>query len=186
MENSISERLYINRAYFRFLKQEQNMNIIPMKTTLLFIGKTRLTYLQEGISDFEKRIQKHIPFTIHILPEIKKYNKLPVEQQKKKEGEQIIEAIPQDAYVVLLDSRGKQKNSREFSQFLQTFFNSGTKYLYFVIGGPHGFSNEVYKRSQLLLSLSAMTFPHELTRLIALEQIYRALNIIEGTSYHNA
>jgi 23S rRNA (pseudouridine1915-N3)-methyltransferase len=156
-----------------------------MRITLIQLGKTRFAYLQEGISDYHKRIQHYINFDEITIPDLKNSKNLSSAEVKKKEGEQILKLIEKSAFLVLLDERGKQSNSEEFAEFVQKNMNSGRD-IVMLIGGAYGFSEEVYARANDKISLSKMTFSHQLVRLIFAEQLYRAMTIIRGEPYHHS
>ena len=156
-----------------------------MKIIFLLIGKTDDQYLEQGISIYSKRITKYIPFEMIMIPDIRNTKNLSREQQKEKEGEQILKRLVPGDFVVLLDEAGKAYNSVEFAQWLNTVFVSGYKRMVFVVGGPYGFSPKVYQQAQAKVSLSRMTFSHQLIRLIFVEQFYRAQTILHGEPYHH-
>ena len=156
-----------------------------MKISLLLTGKTDQNYLADGVSDFAKRIKAYVNFNIITIPANKKHNTLPAEQRKEKEGELIIPYMQKSDFCVLLDERGKKLDSKAFAKFLQERMNRSTKSLLFIVGGPWGFSKEVYEKAHFKLSLSPMTFSHQLVRLIFMEQLYRAFSIINNQPYHN-
>jgi len=156
-----------------------------MKITLLLSGKTEDEYLTKGITKYTGRLVHYIPFEIIVVPSLKNSKNLAIEQQKQKESEAFIKSIPAAGYVVLLDEHGKEFTSVAFSEFLQKQINSGVRNLYFIIGGPYGFSNEILQRADQLLSLSQMTFSHQMVRLLFVEQLYRAFTILKNESYHH-
>ncbi len=156
-----------------------------MRITLIQLGKTRFSYLQEGISDYHKRIQHYVTFEEVTLPDLKNSKNLSVFEIKKKEGEQVLKLIEKAAFLVLLDERGKQNSSEEFAEFLLKNMNSGRD-IVLLIGGAYGFSEEVYSRANDKISLSRLTFSHQLVRLIFAEQLYRAMTIIRGEPYHHS
>jgi len=156
-----------------------------MGILLYQIGKTSFNYVDEGVTDYTKRIAKYVPFNLVTLPDIKNAKNLSVELFKKKEGEIILSKLKNSDYIILLDERGKQLNSIEFSNFLQEKLQSGKQQLVFIMGGAYGFSEEVYKKADGKISLSRLTFSHQLIRLIFAEQLYRAFTIIKGEPYHH-
>ncbi len=156
-----------------------------MKITLILVGKTEAEYLVKGVSDYIKRIKHYIAFNEEIIPSLKNTKSLSEEQQKQKEGEMIINALKPTDEVVLLDERGESFSSVGFAGFIQKKMVAGTKSMVFVIGGPYGFSESIYQRANFKISLSEMTFSHQMVRLIFTEQIYRALTIIKGEPYHH-
>lgn len=156
-----------------------------MKIALVQTGKTTDKHVA-GIADlYLSRIRKYTSFEIITLPDIKNSGNLPVQEHKMKEGKKIIQTVSTDDYVVLLDERGKEFRTVEFSGWMEKFFMVSGKRIVFVIGGPWGFSDEVCERADFMISLSKMTFPHQLVRLLFLEQLYRAFTIIRGEPYHH-
>lgn len=156
-----------------------------MKITLLAIGKTNAKYLQEGIEQYAKRLGHYIPFELKILPDVKTTKSLTTDKQKEMEGQMFLAAIGQGDWVTLLDERGKEFTSREFANYIDKKMVTLPKNLIFIIGGPYGFSQEMYDRANEKLSLSKMTFSHEMIRLFFIEQIYRAMTILKGEPYHH-
>ncbi|MFA4046900.1 23S rRNA (pseudouridine(1915)-N(3))-methyltransferase RlmH [Prevotella sp. PCHR] len=155
-----------------------------MKTLLILTGKTTDKNIAAGITDYTGRIGHYMPFETNVIPELKNTKSLTHEQQKEKEGELILKQIQTADFVVLLDEHGKEYRSVEFASWLQQKQHVA-KRLVFVIGGPYGFSDAVYKRADEKVSLSKMTFSHQMVRLIITEQIYRACTIIKGEPYHH-
>lgn len=156
-----------------------------MKICLLVIGKTDEEYLQKGIGIFMKRIPHYILFEMKIIADIKNAKNLSEDQQKEKEGELILQQILSSDELFLLDEQGMEASSVEFARFLEKKMVAGIKRLVFVIGGPYGFSATVYARANGKVSLSKMTFSHQMVRLIFVEQLYRALTILKGEPYHH-
>lgn len=156
-----------------------------MTIKLLGIGKTDDLALQELTDVYVKRLQFYNKFEQELLPDLKKVKNLDENQQKQKEGELLLSKIASSDFVVLLDERGKQYTSVEFSEFLQKRLNSGVKQLIFIIGGPYGFSQEVYARADSKISLSKMTFSHQMVRLFFVEQLYRGFTILRNEPYHH-
>lgn len=156
-----------------------------MQIKLLAIGKTDNQQLQMLINDYQKRLSFYIKFEIEIIPDLKKAKHLSEEQQKQKEGELIISKLNSSDVLILLDENGKQYDSVGFSGYLQKHMNSGIKQLVFVIGGPYGFSPEVYTKANGKISLSKMTFSHQMIRLFMIEQVYRAFTILRNEPYHH-
>ena len=156
-----------------------------MTIKLLAIGKTDNKELQSLIEDYTKRLGHYIKFSLEIIPDIKNAKNLNEKQQKEREGELILAKLTNTDVMVLLDENGKQYNSIEFSNYLQKHMNSGIKQLVFVIGGPYGFSEAVYKKAQAKLSLSKMTFSHQMVRLFFVEQLYRGFTILRNEPYHH-
>jgi 23S rRNA (pseudouridine1915-N3)-methyltransferase len=156
-----------------------------MKICLLVIGKTDEEYLQKGLGIFMKRIPHYILFEMKIIQDIKNSKNLSEEQQKEKEGELIMQQILSSDELFLLDEQGLEVSSVDFARFLEKKMLSGIKRLVFVIGGPYGFSTTVYSRATGKISLSKMTFSHQMVRLIFAEQLYRAFTILKGEPYHH-
>lgn len=156
-----------------------------MKTVLVCVGKTDSAYLQTGIGDYAGRLPHYVPFEMVVVPDVKNSRTLTEEQQKLAEGKLILSQLEASDIVVLLDEGGRQFTSRQFAQFFTKIALSGARRLVFVIGGPYGFSGEVYARATYKMSLSPMTFSHQMVRLIFLEQLYRAQTIIRGEPYHH-
>lgn len=156
-----------------------------MKICLLVIGKTDEAYLQKGMEVFLKRIPHYISFELKAIPDIKNSKNLSEEQQKEKEGELILQQINSSDELFLLDENGLEFSSVEFARFLEKKMIAGNKRLVFVIGGPYGFSSSMYARANGKVSLSKMTFSHQMVRLIFLEQLYRAMTILKGEPYHH-
>ncbi|MEJ1223586.1 23S rRNA (pseudouridine(1915)-N(3))-methyltransferase RlmH [Sediminicola sp. 1XM1-17] len=156
-----------------------------MTIKLLAIGKTDSTHLQELITEYEQRLRHYIKFELEIIPDIKNVKNLSEIQQKEKEGEAILKRLQPTDVLVLLDEHGKQYTSIEFSNYLQKKMNAGIKRMVIVIGGPYGFSEAIYHKAQGKLSLSKMTFSHQMVRLFIVEQIYRAFTILKNEPYHH-
>jgi len=156
-----------------------------MQLNILCIGKTGKSFLEEGEREYLKRLTNYIPVELIVLPDIKNAKSLSEQQIKHKEGLQFMEKIQPKDSVVLLDERGKQYDSVAFSNLLQEQFNRGGKQVFFLIGGPYGFSDEIYQRANGQISLSKMTFSHQMIRLFFIEQIYRAMTILKGEPYHH-
>jgi len=156
-----------------------------MNLTTICIGKTDEKPLEELILKYEKRLPQHWNYQRIEIPDIKNRKNLSESQQKDKEAELILFKIQPADYVILLDEKGKQMNSNIFAQELQNLMNQSFKQIIFLIGGPYGFSDEVYKRADKKMSLSEMTFTHQMVRLFLTEQIYRAFTILHGKPYHH-
>ncbi|TXG34507.1 23S rRNA (pseudouridine(1915)-N(3))-methyltransferase RlmH [Seonamhaeicola maritimus] len=156
-----------------------------MTIKLIAIGKTDNNELQALINNYTKRLGFYIKFSFEIIPDLKKVKNLSEEQQKQKEGELILSKTSNSDSLILLDENGKQFNSVEFSTYLQKHMNSGIKQLVFVIGGPYGFSEDVYRRANGKISLSKMTFSHQMVRLFFIEQLYRGFTILKNEPYHH-
>jgi len=156
-----------------------------MKIKLLTIGKTDVKALEQLIQKYESRLQHYIAFSLEIIPDLKQRKNLSIQLQKEKEGQLILSKISSTDQLFLLDENGKTMDSVEFSKFLQKQMNSGHKQLVFVIGGPYGFSDEVYQKAHGKISLSKMTFSHQMVRLFAIEQLYRGFTILRNEPYHH-
>ena len=156
-----------------------------MKIVLITIGKTNEKYLIEGISDYQKRLKHYTNFERIEIANIKNAKNFSESELMKKEGELILKQIQNSDHLVLLDDKGKDFTSQKFSQKLQQWMLSGKKRLVFVVGGAYGFSDEIYKRGNEKLSLSKMTFSHQMVRLFFVEQIYRGYTILNNEPYHH-
>lgn len=156
-----------------------------MQITLLTIGKTDSKQLKSLIEVYHKRLKHYIKFELEEIPDIKKAKNLSEEQQKKLEGEILLSKISPSDKVVLLDENGKQLSSIKFAESLQKYMNAGTRRLIYVIGGPYGFSDNLYERANSKLSLSNMTFSHQMVRLFFVEQLYRGFTILRNEPYHH-
>lgn len=155
-----------------------------MKAILILVGKTQNKIFQTGIDDYINRINHYMPLQVKIIPELKNTKSISQDLQKQKEGELILKEITKVDTVVLFDEHGKEYRSVEFANWLKKQFNT-VRNLIFIIGGAYGFSQEVYNRANVLISLSKMTFSHQMVRLICVEQIYRACTILKGEPYHH-
>lgn len=155
-----------------------------MKTELIVVGKTTNKHFVAAINDYLERIGHYMPFSVTVIPELRNAKSLSQQQQKDKEGEAILRLLQPSDTVVLLDERGKEPRSIELADWLQRQQQTARR-LVFIIGGPYGFSQQVYSRADSMLSLSRMTFSHQMVRLIFVEQIYRACTIIKGEPYHH-
>ncbi|MFV0593967.1 MAG: 23S rRNA (pseudouridine(1915)-N(3))-methyltransferase RlmH [Draconibacterium sp.] len=156
-----------------------------MKITLLVIGKTDAAYLREGIDVYAKRLKHYIPFEMEVIQDVKKAKNLTAQLQCQKEGELILSRLGTGKELHLFDEGGKMYSSRSFAQFLEQKMLSSIKELVLVIGGPYGFSKEVYEKASSKISLSKLTFSHQMVRLLCVEQIYRAFTILKGEPYHH-
>lgn len=156
-----------------------------MRIVLLTVGKTDIPWVREGLETYVSRLKHYISFELRELPELKKVSSLTRDQIKRKEGEMILREIKPSDELVLLDERGMEYRSLEFSKFLEQRLATSSKDLVFVIGGAYGFCDEVYSRSDGKISLSRMTFSHQLVRTIFAEQLYRAFTIMKGEPYHH-
>lgn len=156
-----------------------------MKITLLVVGKTDSAYFAEAISEYQKRLAHYISFDMEIIPDLKNAKNLNEEQQKEKEGELIFKQIQPSDYIVLLDEKGTEFTSLQFASYLEKKMHTVNKRLIFIVGGPYGFSKKVYNAAQEKVSLSNMTFSHQMIRLIFTEQLYRAMTILNNEPYHH-
>ena len=156
-----------------------------MNIKLIAIGKTDNKNLQALIDEYTKRLGFYVKFELDIIPDIKNVKNLSESEQKVKEGQLILSKLSSTDQLILLDENGKEFNSIGFSDFLQKKMNSGIKTLAFVIGGPYGFSEEVYQKAQGKVALSQMTFSHQMVRLFVIEQIYRGFTILNNEPYHH-
>ena len=156
-----------------------------MKFTLLVVGKTVEKHYIAAINDYTERTKHYTSFDIEVIPELKNTKSLSMEQQKEKEGELILKALQPGDVVVLLDEHGKEFRSIEFANWIERKMHTVNKRLVFIIGGPYGFSQAVYGAAQEKISLSKMTFSHQMIRLIFVEQLYRAMTILSNGPYHH-
>lgn len=156
-----------------------------MKIKLIYVGKTSKRFLEDGEKEYTKRVKRYVPFETIELPDIKNAKKRSEDEIKNLEAETILKNIKPNDVVILLDEKGKEMTSVKFSKYVQKQFNSGSQGLVFVIGGPYGFSDSVYERANDKLSLSKLTFSHQMIRMFFIEQLYRALTILKGEPYHH-
>ncbi len=156
-----------------------------MKIRLLVTGKTEEEYLRTGIREYEARIRRYVPFEITEIPAIKNTSRLPVAEQKSWEAEAIRKQVQAGDILVLLDEHGKEMTSAGFAKFLNQRFLAGNKGLVFIVGGPFGFDESLRKGAHHIISLSKLTFSHQMVRLFFTEQLYRAMTILRGESYHH-
>jgi len=161
------------------------LNIVSVKILLLTIGNTDKKYMREGIDNYVKRLTFYIPFEMKLIPDIKNRSSLSTELQKEKEGQLILNQVSSGDFLILLDEHGTEFSSVGFSKWIEKKMIAGTRQLIFVIGGPYGFSNIVYQRSDIKISMSKLTFSHQMARMIFVEQIYRAMTIIKNEPYHH-
>jgi 23S rRNA (pseudouridine1915-N3)-methyltransferase len=156
-----------------------------MKVSVLLIGKNNEKYISDGMDIYSNRLIKYCGFEVITVPDIKNTRNMPIEEQKSREGKKIIEQIGKDDFCVLMDERGVQYRTVEFAEWMRKQMVFSPKRILFVIGGPYGFSEEVYQRADFKISLSKLTFPHQLVRLLFMEQLYRAFTVIKGEPYHH-
>jgi 23S rRNA (pseudouridine1915-N3)-methyltransferase len=156
-----------------------------MKITLAVIGKTEAGFVRQGIEEYAKRLQHYVQFNIQYISDVKGTRNMSEAQQKIAEGRALLATLESSDHVTLLDEHGTERTSVDFAQWLQRRMASGSKRLVLVVGGPYGFSQEVYERANEKVALSKMTFPHDLVRLIFVEQLYRAFTILRHEPYHH-
>lgn len=156
-----------------------------MKVNLLVVGKTQKGFLADGEAEYSKRLRKYISFEKIEIPDLKNAKKLSQAEIKREEGKLILSKLSPNGLVVLLDDKGKAHTSMQFSKWMQDALNRGYKHITFVVGGAYGFSDEVYARADQKMSLSKMTFSHQMIRLFFTEQIYRAFTILNNEPYHH-
>ncbi len=156
-----------------------------MKTELWYIGKTSFDYLETGINLYTQRIKKYIPFEVQLIPDVKNAKNLSKQEIKNREGALIIKKIEKGTLLILLDENGKQFNSINFAKDVEKMLQLSHKKIVFLIGGAYGFSKEVYTRADRKISLSNMTFSHQMVRLFFVEQFYRAQTILKNEPYHH-
>lgn len=156
-----------------------------MNIVLLTVGKTEESYWKEALAEYQRRLQHYVPFELQALPEVKNTKKMTMSQQKTQEGVLIRKAMQAGDWFVLLDEQGKEYTSMQFAAYLEKKIQIVSRRLVFVIGGPYGFSDEVYQMASERLSLSKMTFSHQMIRPIFVEQLYRAMTILRGEPYHH-
>jgi 23S rRNA (pseudouridine1915-N3)-methyltransferase len=157
-----------------------------MKITLLLTGKTEIDYIQKGAEDYIKRIKRYISFEVVSIPDIKNAKNLTIEQYKQKEAENQAKYLQNADLIILLDEFGKEYTSVEFARYIESKMQASIKNMVFVVGGAYGFAVEIKKMSHHSISLSQLTFPHQLVRLLFLEQLYRAFTIIRNEKYHHS
>ena len=160
-------------------------NIVFVKILLLTIGNTDERYMKEGIDDYIKRLAFYIPFETKVIPDLKNRSTLSAELQREKEGQQILKQVMPGDFLILLDEHGTEFTSVKLSKWLEKKMLCGIRQLVFVIGGPYGFSKLVYQRSDFMISLSQLTFSHQMVRMVFVEQVYRAMTIIKNEPYHH-
>ncbi|MBM3419826.1 MAG: 23S rRNA (pseudouridine(1915)-N(3))-methyltransferase RlmH [Bacteroidetes bacterium] len=156
-----------------------------MKVYFIQTGKTSEKHVADGVEQYVARIRRSIPFETITVPAVRNSRAMPAEEVKKREGQAIMSVIPSDSYVILLDERGTEYSTTEFASFMRRSLSGTRRNICFVSGGAWGFSQEAYGRADMKLSLSKLTFPHQLVRLLFMEQLYRVLTLIEGKPYHH-
>ncbi len=156
-----------------------------MKILLLVVGKTVESYFAQGIAEYSKRLTHYVPFELSVIPELRNTKSLSTEQQKEREADLLLKAFQPGDYIVLLDEHGKEFTSMQFASYLEKKMANVNKRLVFVVGGPYGFSPRIYDVAQEKISLSKMTYSHQMIRLIFVEQLYRAMTILNNEPYHH-
>ena len=156
-----------------------------MDICVVSVGKISSGWIQEGIIQYENRIGRYIKYSNVIIPDIKNAKSLPKDTIKEEEGKLILSQLTTSDFVVIMDEKGKELTSRDFSDWIQKQMNAGKKRLVIIIGGPFGFSEQIYRRADSKIALSKMTFTHEMAKLILSEQIYRSMTILKGEPYHH-
>ncbi len=156
-----------------------------MKGVLIVVGKTTDKRFETIIQEYIERIRHYIPFTIEVIPELKNTKGLSQDEQKKREGEQILKNLQAGDYIVLLDEHGSERTSMDFASWMQKKMAAGPKRLVFIVGGPYGFSDAIHQKGNEKISLSRMTLSHQMIRMFFVEQIYRAMTILNGEPYHH-
>ena len=156
-----------------------------MKIVLLFVGKTDAGIWNAALDEYSSRLKHYIPFGIEVIPDIKNVKNMTEQQQKEQEGLSIIKSLQVGDYCVLLDERGKEYSSKQFASYIDKKMQTVPKRIVFVIGGPYGFSDDVYSKATERISLSKMTFSHQMIRPVFVEQLYRAMTILRGEPYHH-
>jgi 23S rRNA (pseudouridine1915-N3)-methyltransferase len=156
-----------------------------MKIILLQTGKTTEKYISEGVEEYSGRIRKYNPFEIVTLADLRNTKSMPVTEQVTREGRKILESVAGDDFMIVLDEKGKEFSTSEFAVQLEKIFLLSKKRILFVIGGPYGFSADVYRRADMKISLSRLTFTHQMVRLLFTEQLYRIFTVIKGDPYHH-
>ncbi len=156
-----------------------------MKTTFLLVGKTTDKHIEALIKEYADRLRHYLSFEIVVIPELKNTKALTAEQQKEREAELLLKQLSDADHVVLLDEGGREFRSVEFANYMERLQHCGARRLVFIVGGPYGFAPSVYKRAKEKLSLSQMTFSHQMIRVLFVEQLYRAMTILRGEPYHH-
>ena len=156
-----------------------------MKIVLLVVGKTTESYFVQGIEEYSKRLAHYVPFELTVIPELRNTKSLSTDQQKEREADLILKSLQPGDYLVLLDEHSREFTSLQFASYLEKKMANIAKRLVFVVGGPYGFSNRVYQAAQEKISLSKMTYSHQMIRLIFTEQLYRAMTILNNEPYHH-
>lgn len=176
---------FIPYAKITLLCRISNIND-AVRITLLLVGATDKKYILEGTEDYQKRLIHYIPFGIKVIPDVKNSRNLSADQQKEREGKALLDQVSTGDELVLLDVDGTEFSSPGLANWIEKKMLAGTRQVVIAVGGPYGFSEAVYKRANTKMSLSRLTFPHQLVRLLFIEQLYRAMTIIKGEPYHHA
>lgn len=156
-----------------------------MEICLICIGKTRIQFIKDGIEEYRKRLKHYIPFNTIEIEDIRTSKSTSEIEHKEKEGKLLIDKIMPSDFVIILDEKGKEYSSMEFASYFEKLMASGRKRIVFIVGGPYGFAKKVYDRADSKLSLSKMTFNHEMVRMFFIEQLYRTMTILNGEPYHH-
>lgn len=156
-----------------------------MKTVLIVVGKTTDKNFEAGIQQYTQRIRHYIPFDMEVIPELKNVKNVSIDEQKQREAELLRRQLQPGDHIVLLDEHGRERRSMEFAQWMQKRLSASPRRLVFVVGGPYGFAPEIHQMAHEEISLSQMTFSHQMIRLLFTEQIYRAMTILHGEPYHH-
>jgi len=156
-----------------------------MKVELWLVGKTTQDFVADGMAVYTKRLKHYLPFEVTVIPALKKTKGLTFEQIKVKEGEEILKRLQNDDYLIVLDDKGKQRTSPEFARYMEKLLQRSQRKAVFLIGGAYGFSEKIYDRANEQLSLSKMTFSHQMVRVFFVEQLYRAMTILKNEPYHH-
>ena len=152
---------------------------------MLVVGKTDAEYVRKGVEEYEKRVKHYVPYEMKVIPDVRRAKNAGEARQRELEGVSIVAQVDTSDFVALLDERGEELTSKEFAKFLSQKMVGGVKRLVFVIGGPYGFGEAVYERADMKVSLSRMTFSHQLVRVLFAEQLYRGMTILKGEPYHH-
>lgn len=156
-----------------------------MEFVLMCIGKTGKSFLEAGEKEYLTRLKHYLPTRLETLPDVKQTKQTSEAFIKEQEGKQFLAKIGANETVILLDDKGEQRDSVQFAHYLQQLMNRGGKTVYFLVGGPYGFSDEIYRRANGKISLSKLTFSHQMIRMLFLEQVYRGMTILKGEPYHH-
>ena len=157
-----------------------------MKVALWFIGKTSFSYLEEGMAIYQKRLKRYLPFQTELIPDVRNAKNLSAAALKAKEGQLVLSKLKEEAFLVLLDENGKALSSEGFAKFIDQQMQLSRRHLVFLIGGAYGFDEKIYQRANAQLSLSKMTFSHQMVRLFFIEQLYRGMTILRNEPYHHS